>query len=85
VVNIFKVLFFKLFSKLFFLNKYNFRSLEFKACDEKKCQNGGKCQEGSDEYDCLCPIGFTGKKCECNYNSFSKIIANRIVLNKNKN
>ncbi len=54
-----------------------------KACDEKKCQNGGKCQEdGSDEYDCLCPIGYTGKNCECNYTisvKYIKIIANRIV------
>ena len=67
MVNIFKFLFFDIFSRLFFKNKHNFRTSELKTCDVNKCQNGGKCQEsGSDENDCLCPIGFTGRNCECN-------------------
>jgi hypothetical protein len=51
------------------VNKYEFCVSDLKACEENKCQNGGKCKEtGTDEYSCLCPIGFTGKYCECNYN-----------------
>ena len=68
---------FQIFFKVVFKNKYNFRTSEVKACDEKTCLNGGICQEdGSDEYDCLCPIGYTGKNCECNYNNFSQINSN---------
>jgi hypothetical protein len=60
----------KCFSIVFFqVNFSNINEIlclsELKACDENKCQNGGKCQGiGTDEHSCLCPIGFTGKNCE---------------------
>ena len=69
VVSVFQVFFVKSVSQVYF-SKTNtiLCASEIKACNENKCQNEGKCQEiGTDEYSCLCPIGFTGKHCECNY------------------
>ncbi len=55
----------------FLKTKNIFVILELKACEGNKCQNGGKCrEEEGDDFTCLCPIGFTGKNCECNYESF---------------
>ena len=33
-------------------------------CDSNPCLNGGTCLEDSDEYLCVCPIGWTGTNCE---------------------
>ena len=36
-----------------------------KVCKKNLCQNGGICQEdNNDNYNCLCPSGYTGKNCE---------------------
>lgn len=36
-------------------------------CDDIVCKNGGTCDEG----DCNCVVGFSGARCENNYNSFT--------------
>ena len=40
---------------------------EAKICEEGPCLNGGICVGiENDDFICLCPNYFTGKKCECN-------------------
>ncbi|GAB1598157.1 protein crumbs-like [Argonauta hians] len=35
----------------------------------KRCQNGGTCQSKTfDKFECICPVGFTGKTCDININ-----------------
>ena len=33
-------------------------------CASAPCRNGGVCQDGKNDFTCVCPDGFTGKSCE---------------------
>ncbi|VDI40497.1 Hypothetical predicted protein, partial [Mytilus galloprovincialis] len=33
-------------------------------CDDEPCRNGGTCIEVGESFNCDCPIGFNGSKCE---------------------
>ena len=32
-------------------------------CVENPCQNGGRCTDAVNDFDCTCPQGFSGKNC----------------------
>ncbi|KAJ8365196.1 hypothetical protein SKAU_G00140270 [Synaphobranchus kaupii] len=33
-------------------------------CDPNPCQNNGRCESQGDTFKCICPVPFTGKKCQ---------------------
>ncbi|XP_026572478.1 coagulation factor IX isoform X3 [Pseudonaja textilis] len=33
-------------------------------CEPNPCKNGGRCEDGTNDYTCWCPGGFDGKSCE---------------------
>lgn len=33
-------------------------------CSSNPCQNGAKCMDKFDDYECMCPKDFTGKDCD---------------------
>ena len=41
----------------FFFNKVS-------PCDSKPCENGGECSNVGDSFNCKCPPGFRGKRCQ---------------------
>nr|XP_015201270.1 PREDICTED: sushi, von Willebrand factor type A, EGF and pentraxin domain-containing protein 1 [Lepisosteus oculatus] len=45
-------------------NSYQASSQVFHECFLNPCQNRGTCEEVGAGYICLCPLGFTGSKCE---------------------
>ena len=38
------------------------------VCFEHECQNGGKCQQPEDEFECTCPKGYEDSLCGTNTN-----------------
>ncbi len=49
---------------VFFLRRFFFKG---NTCSFTPCENGGLCQEDPTTIDCnfcICPVGFTGKRCE---------------------
>ena len=36
----------------------------FSSCLGNPCKNGGQCQDGINQYQCLCAVGYTGHDCE---------------------
>ena len=41
----------------FFFNKVS-------PCDSKPCENGGECSNVGDSFNCKCPPGYRGKRCQ---------------------
>ena len=37
-------------------------------CANVRCANGGTCQNMGTDYDCICPLAYTGKDCELGKN-----------------
>lgn len=37
---------------------------EINYCGSNPCNNGGSCQNNADDYECMCPQGYTGSNCE---------------------
>ena len=33
-------------------------------CDSEPCTNEGECTNAGDGFECKCPLGYTGKRCE---------------------
>ena len=33
-------------------------------CEPNPCENGGTCQDEKNDFTCICPAGWEGKKCE---------------------
>ena len=40
-------------------------------CASSPCQNGGRCVDGINEYECRCQAGWTGVNCETSKNNMS--------------
>ncbi|KAG8144638.1 hypothetical protein E2320_013108 [Naja naja] len=38
--------------------------LDGDQCEPNPCKNGGRCEDGTDDYTCWCPGGYDGKSCE---------------------
>ena len=54
--------------------------IEPNACFEKPCKNGGICETNQDgTFLCLCPIGWTGLKCEYSNINNNIIIYNQVI------
>ena len=43
--------------------------IDIDDCTPNPCENGGKCVDGVDDYECDCVAGFTGDDCEDGMNS----------------
>ena len=40
--------------------------MEIDECESSPCQNGATCNDLLDDFNCSCPIGFTGAVCDVN-------------------
>ena len=38
-------------------------AVDYDECVNNPCQNGGICVNNFGSYNCLCPIGYSGKNC----------------------
>ena len=47
---------------------YTFQQIHINECGSNPCQNGATCIDGSDQYACRCPLGYTGVRCEIDVN-----------------
>ncbi len=41
-----------------------FLSVMENNCDPNPCKGDGTCQDGLDGFQCICPLGLTGERCE---------------------
>ena len=41
-----------------------FSFLEIDECESATCQNGGTCEDGINQFTCICANGYTGDLCE---------------------
>ena len=38
--------------------------MQVSPCDSGLCENGGECLNVGDSFECKCPSGYSGKRCE---------------------
>lgn len=48
--------------------------MDFDECSSNPCLNGGTCQDGINQFNCLCPIGYSGHRCESIIDNCSNIL-----------
>lgn len=39
-------------------------NFEYNECESNPCSNGGTCLDRVGEFQCICPVGYAGSRCE---------------------
>lgn len=39
-------------------------NFEYNECESNPCSNGGTCLDRVGEFQCVCPVGYAGQRCE---------------------
>lgn len=43
-------------------------NFEYNECESNPCSNGGTCLDRVGEFQCICPVGYAGSRCETQVN-----------------
>ena len=46
-------------------------NFEYNECESNPCTNGGPCLDRVGEFQCICPVGYAGSRCETQVHPFS--------------
>ena len=51
-------------TQIFKSNEYKSIFIDIDDCEVSPCKNGGTCKDKTNDYECTCAPGYTGKSCE---------------------